>query len=61
MKTIARCERCGRGFVWLPDRKRIVDAFYPDNITLGKLPTGTICGARIVPVEEPPPQPEASN
>jgi hypothetical protein len=53
VKTIARCEKCGRGFVWLNPTHDTVDHFYPANKPLrsvAMLPDEQ-CGGKIVLIE----------
>lgn len=52
MKVVARCEKCGRGFVTRPAKEPAFDPFVP----VGKR-GGEACGGRIVPVTEPLPEP----
>jgi hypothetical protein len=57
-RTVAYCERCGRGFIWVSPTSDMIDHFapqgtkFPAGYKAGSIPE---CGGRIVMLEPPPP------
>lgn len=54
-ETIAKCEKCGRGFVWLNPDSDHIDHYYPANKPFKRTdpPTNEECGGRIVLISAP--------
>lgn len=50
MKSVARCEKCGREFVTMPQKKDATDPFLPRGARRDS--DSKECGGRIVPIEE---------
>lgn len=51
MQTVAKCEKCGRGFLSMPKDGR--DHYYPADkpLKVSDLPTTEECGGKVVEVQ----------